>query len=69
MRISVVCQECGKKFKTAKVCPECPKCHGVDIEPNWAAVNKVTPVRCADCGEKGETTGHMTCAYPGRYAP
>lgn len=20
--------------------------------------------RCADCGEEGERTGHMTCQYP-----
>ena len=22
------------------------------------------PVRCADCGEPGERTGHMECQYP-----
>jgi hypothetical protein len=65
MRIPVVCQECGKKFKTAKVCPECPKCGGVDIDLDYGK----PAARCADCGAKGETTGHMTCAYPGRYAP
>ena len=30
--IKVVCMECGKKFTTKKVIPECPKCGGVDIE-------------------------------------
>jgi bacterioferritin-associated ferredoxin len=24
--------------------------------------------RCADCGEAGETVGHMDCQYPGRFS-
>lgn len=31
-KIKVVCMECGKKFQTTKVIPECPKCGGADIE-------------------------------------
>jgi Zn finger protein HypA/HybF involved in hydrogenase expression len=31
-KIAVVCLECGKKFVTARELPECPKCHGTDIE-------------------------------------
>ena len=31
-KIKVVCLECGKKFQTTKVIPECPKCGGVDID-------------------------------------
>jgi predicted RNA-binding Zn-ribbon protein involved in translation (DUF1610 family) len=32
--IKVVCMECGKKFSVGPgaVCPECPKCGGVDVE-------------------------------------
>jgi hypothetical protein len=30
--IPVECMECGKKFRTRSTCPECPRCHGVDIE-------------------------------------
>lgn len=25
-------------------------------------------LRCADCGERGERTGHMTCQYPQDHA-
>jgi hypothetical protein len=32
-RFPVVCLECGKKFLTASMDPRCPKCNGVDIEP------------------------------------
>lgn len=31
-RIKVQCQECGKRFATSHVMPECPKCGGVDID-------------------------------------
>ncbi len=31
-RISVVCMECGKKWKTASVSPQCSRCNSVDIE-------------------------------------
>jgi Zn finger protein HypA/HybF involved in hydrogenase expression len=31
-RFPVVCLECGKKFLTARVIPECPRCGGVDVE-------------------------------------
>lgn len=24
--------------------------------------------RCLDCGEEGETVGHMGCQYPGRHS-
>lgn len=30
--IKVVCLECGKKFATRSLDPECPKCGGVDID-------------------------------------
>ena len=30
--ILVQCLECGKKFTTTKEIPECPRCHGVDID-------------------------------------
>ena len=30
--IAVECLECGRKFKTRSLDPECPKCHGVDID-------------------------------------
>mgnify|MGYP001476200763 CR=1 FL=1 len=29
-------------------------------------VSAAGAVRCADCGEAGERTGHMGCQYPGR---
>ena len=33
-KIPVKCLECGKLFKVnpSNVCPECPKCGGVDID-------------------------------------
>jgi predicted Zn-ribbon and HTH transcriptional regulator len=31
-QVPVVCNECGKKFKTASICPVCPKCKGSDID-------------------------------------
>ena len=31
-RIKVVCLECGKKFQTVNLIPECPKCGGVDVD-------------------------------------
>lgn len=30
--IKVQCMECGKKFQTTKIVPECPKCGGVDVD-------------------------------------
>jgi Zn finger protein HypA/HybF involved in hydrogenase expression len=30
--IKVECLECGRKFQTRSMDPECPKCHGVDID-------------------------------------
>jgi len=30
--IKVECLECGKKFSTRSTLPECPRCHGVDID-------------------------------------
>lgn len=33
IRIEVQCNECGKKFSTAKLHPQCPKCSGSDIDP------------------------------------
>lgn len=33
IRIKVICLECGKKFSCGPNSdPECPKCHGVDID-------------------------------------
>lgn len=32
-RIKVVCMECGKKWATSNLIPECPKCGAVDVEP------------------------------------
>lgn len=32
-RFPVRCLECGKRFMTASMVPECPKCGGSDIEP------------------------------------
>lgn len=32
-RVNVVCMECGKKWATSNLIPECPKCGGVDVEP------------------------------------
>jgi Zn finger protein HypA/HybF involved in hydrogenase expression len=31
-KFSVVCLECGKKFKTTANLPSCPNCKGSDIE-------------------------------------
>ena len=31
-RIKVRCLECGKRFTTRSMLPECPKCGGGDIE-------------------------------------
>ena len=30
--MKVVCNECRKKFTTSSMDPECPNCHGTDIE-------------------------------------
>lgn len=30
-QIKVVCLECGRKFKTASICPSCPKCGGYPL--------------------------------------
>lgn len=30
--MKVVCVECNKKFSTTKSIPECPRCHGTDVE-------------------------------------
>ena len=32
----------------------------------WVEMTECTcePRRCPDCGEPGETAGHMTCQYP-----
>jgi DNA polymerase II large subunit len=38
VRISVVCMECGKKFKTADVDVSCPKCGGSDIDIDYVAM-------------------------------
>jgi DNA polymerase II large subunit len=32
VKFLVVCLECGRKFKTASMCPSCPKCGGSDVE-------------------------------------
>jgi len=32
-KIRVECMECGKKFSTSKLTPQCPRCNGVDVEP------------------------------------
>lgn len=32
-RLTVVCLECGKKFKTASSLPYCPRCNSADVEP------------------------------------
>lgn len=31
---------------------------------NGYAVKPIDSIRCGDCGERGEMTGHMTCMYP-----
>ena len=31
-KVKVKCLECGKRFATASLDPECPKCGGVDID-------------------------------------
>ena len=33
VRILVQCMECGKRWRTSNLLPQCPKCNGVDIEP------------------------------------
>ncbi len=32
-QIKVKCMECGKKFKSASLSPQCSRCNSVDIEP------------------------------------
>jgi hypothetical protein len=34
-RFAVQCMECGKRFKTAKMDPKCPKCGGYDIDLDY----------------------------------
>src|SRR5262245_53433467 len=46
-RVGVKCQECGKRFKTASSIPECPRCHGVDVEVDEGWVSEQT---CTACG-------------------
>ena len=33
-RFRVRCMECGKRFYTTAMCPQCPACCGVDVEPD-----------------------------------
>ena len=35
--LRVECMECGKRFRTASMLPECPKCGGTDIDISNAA--------------------------------
>lgn len=37
---SVTCQECGKKFKTRSMLPDCPKCGGSDIDLSEAKLHE-----------------------------
>jgi Zn finger protein HypA/HybF involved in hydrogenase expression len=31
-RLRVQCQECGKTWATTNPGPECPRCHGTDVD-------------------------------------
>ena len=31
-KIAVQCLECGRKFRTSSMLPECPKCGGSDVD-------------------------------------
>ena len=33
--IPVQCNECGRRFRASGFDPKCPKCGGVDIEPDY----------------------------------
>lgn len=39
-KMEMICNECGKKFKAAasKVEVSCPKCKGVDVEPEYKPI-------------------------------
>jgi len=51
----VKCPECGAKHGANDNYPaRCPDC--VEAESETA--------RCSDCGQYGETAGHMGCQYP-----
>ena len=47
--INVQCQECGKKFKTNKMVPKCPKCGGYDVD---LATESTQPSQLAKLQEK-----------------
>ena len=34
-RMTMLCNECGKKFKAASLNGRCPKCRGCDFEPTF----------------------------------
>lgn len=39
--VAVECMECGKKFKTKKLIPSCPKCGGSDIDVREALLSEL----------------------------
>lgn len=43
-------------------CPKCGTPRG--LERITGCMHRSHDPRCADCGEWGETTGHMDCRYP-----
>jgi|21_taG_2_1085346.scaffolds.fasta_scaffold94145_2 Zn finger protein HypA/HybF involved in hydrogenase expression len=38
-KFKVICLECEKRFKTSSYLPECPNCHGSDIDLDYENEN------------------------------
>jgi len=52
------CINCGDSVPDDNTLPVCNPCTEI------AARRRQSEKRCIDCGERGETKGHMTCQYP-----
>ena len=39
-KIRVQCQECGKRFSTVRMEPECPRCRGGDIDLDYGQLTE-----------------------------
>jgi len=51
-----------KSKEGGEYCLRCLLDHGEDVEADFVSVD--AEEWCRDCGEVGETTGHMGCPYP-----
>lgn len=63
-RIKVECLECGKTWWTSNTLPECPRCHGTDVDLPVVTPSPLTRMACKRCGAdltgRSETLHLMT---------